>query len=47
MNHKIRTLTEREKLEYLKVFLEEQIRIYEKDLEEVKVKLKSLEKSDE
>lgn len=36
-------LTEKEQLEYLKEFLESQIKSYQEDLEEVKVKIKRLE----
>lgn len=41
--HVLRKVTEKEKLIYLKEFLESQIKAYQEDLEEVKVKIKRLE----
>ena len=43
MKSDIRPLTEKEKLIYLKEFLESQIKAYQEDLEEVNVKIKRLE----
>ena len=45
--NKIRPLTEKEQLEYLKEFLEEKIKSEHEELEEIKVKIKRLEVKDE
>ena len=46
-NQEIRHLTELEQLYYLRNFLEECIKNYQQDLDEVKIKIKKLEVNDE
>lgn len=47
INQEIRPLTELEQLYYLRCFLEACIKNYQEDLDDVKVKIKKLEGSNE
>ena len=44
-NNEIRKLTEEEKAKWLVNFLEQQVEIYQQDLEKAKVKLKVIQKT--